>query len=177
MTSVSPLFRQPAVSFTLNQHKYKLDSPGHRRDLDSTSPNRCVGIDGLVSGASFPFWTTNRSDTEICEEYDGLIRLENQPIAGVVLSPMRPHKTITQNFKHILVLAIQGGYRAATATGCSGSWGFNIKYAGLGGDILRRTEALEQPALLFERWFAPLPDQPASCLECADTFVAHLERI
>jgi hypothetical protein len=167
-------FRQYRVHLV---REYRDGTPGYHRDLDSKAPSRCAGVDALGVNSSFVFATANRTETRICEEYDGDLRFETQPVPGITLTPMRPHATITQNLANVLVLAIQGGSRATTAAGCAGSWGFNIKYLVPAGDVFRTPGPSETPVLLFERWFAPVAEQPPSCLECSDTYVAHLQPI
>jgi len=156
---------------------YNSTTPLYSADLDNTQEGSCGALDGLASGTSFTFWTSRRVDTEPCEAYDGLIRPDSQDVPGVTISPQKPLATNAQKLASTLVRSTQGGFLAQTATGCMGSWSFNIKYTPQGGNFFMAASLDGPPALLLERSFVPAAEPAGICMRCSDTFVVHLERL
>lgn len=148
-------------------------------DLDNTVEEDCGALDGLVAGVGFSFWIAERRETVQCEVYRATLRPDTQDIPGVTIKPMRATATDAQNFAAVVVEMYSGGYLVDTSSGCSGSWGFNLKSAGGAGllnDFFSPSLPGQAPPMLLERWFIPDGSSAGACKRCSDTFTAHLER-
>lgn len=137
----------------------------------------CGSLDGLATGASFSFWTTARYESEPCESYGAWIRPDSQGVPGVTISPKEPIAKNAQNPTHTFIRSNREGFTAQTATGCEGTWSFNIKYTPQLGNFFMAPAPTAPPALLLERSFIPAAAPLGICSQCSDTFVVHLEKL